>query len=840
MYSLDQDFRYAVRQLRRAPIFTLAAAATLAVGIGANTAIFSLLYQALLRSLPVQEPEHLVEFRFGGSNPGHTHSEGGDTPDAHAYFSYPMYRDLRDRFPAFSGVIAFSTAQVGFTWNNRSEPMPAELVSGNYFSVLGVGPGLGRVLVPDDDTLKDGNPVAVLSYAYWSSHLGRDPRILNQTVTINGAPFTIVGVAKQGFSSAIWGTTPDVFVPMSMKREVTPAWDDLEDRRSQWLNIIGRLKAGESRAQVESMINPIWYAIRSEEFKQLKSQTPRVREAFLGKTRLMLFDGAKGFSPMRGDLQTPMIVIMGMVVLVLAMACVNTASLLLVRAAGRVREFSMRYALGASRGRVLRQLMIEGILLGSVGAILGVLLAPRILTVLTIWISNGSSETPFTTSLDATVLGFTVAATLLVSMLFSLAPAAQFWQPDLLEAMRRHGSTTGAGGALNFRRTCVMLQIGLSLLLLVAAGLFVRTIRNLRTADTGLQTDQLVTFQINPQFSGYNSAQSIAVRERILAAVSTIPGVRSVAATSDPELDDDTTGGNISIAGYREKEEEDMQAELPFVTPGYFSTLGIPLLVGREFTPADAGSSAKVAIVNELFARHYFGSARNAMGHYVGPGRDPQSMIVGVVKNSHHANPRDPVVRTFFRPALQMGTNSGSPAGFAFYVRTSMPSASTINLLRQTIHKCDPKLVMDHLRTMNAQIEKTLLTPRVVAMLASSFGVVATLLAAIGLYGVLAYVTAQRTREIGIRMAVGAQPLAVAKLILREVLVLTAVSLVFAIPSSLLLARVLRSQLFNVSATDLSTYAGSILIVTAVAVLASALPARRAATVDPTEALRAE
>jgi predicted permease len=484
--------------------------------------------------------------------------------------------------------------------------------------------------------------------------------------------------------------------------------------------------------------------------------------------------------------------------------------------------------------------MIEGILLGSVGAILGLLLAPQLLKFLTIWISSGNSETPFTTSLDSTVLGFTIAATILVSLLFSLAPAAQFWKPDLLEAMRRHGSTIGAGGALNFRRTCVMLQIGLSLLLLVAAGLLVRTIRNLRTADIGLQTDQVATFQINPQFSGYNAAQSVSVRQRILDAISTIPGVRSVAATSDPELADDSTGGTISIAGYREKEEEDMHAELPFVTPAYFSTLGIPLLVGREFTPADAGSSAKVAVVNELFARHYFGSARNALGHYVGPGRDPKSMIVGVVKDSHHTNPRDPVVRTFFRPALQMGNDSGSPAGFAFYVRTSMPPASTINQLRQTIHNCDPKLVVDNLRTMNAQIDKTLLTPRVVAMLASSFGVIATLLAAIGLYGVLAYVTAQRTREIGIRMAVGAQPIAVAKLILREVLVLAAVSLAFAIPSSLLLGRVLRNQLFNVSATDLSTYAGSILIVTAVAVLAAVLPARRAAMVDPTETLRAE
>lgn len=843
MQFLAQDIRYALRQLRRSPVFALAAALTLTVGIGANTAIFSLLYQTLLRSLPVQNPEQLVELRFSGSAPGHTHSEGGDEDGARAYFSYPIYRDLRDRCSAFNGLIAFSSAGAGFTWNNRSEPVPIELVSGNYFPVLGVSAALGRVLLPSDDSTKDGNPIAVLSYSYWSSHLGSDPSILNKTVAINGSPFTVVGVAARGFSSAIWGTTPDIFVPMSMKREITPEWDDLLDRRGQWLNIIGRLKPGESRVSAEASVNPIWYAIRSEEFKQLRTQTPRAREAFLGKTRLMLFDGTKGFSPLRSGLQTPLLVVMGMVVLVLAMACVNTASLLLVRAAARVREFSMRYALGASRGRVLRQLLLEGLLLGFAGAILGVLLAPQALKVLTAWIANGDSQTPFSTSLDGTVLGFTLAATLIVSILFSLAPAAQFWRPDLLEAMRRHGSTTG-GGALTFRRTCVVLQIGLSLLLLIGAGLFVRTLRNLHLVDTGIQTDHLVTFSINPQFSGYAMGQDEAVRRRVLDAIAAVPGVRSVAATSDPELANDGTSGDVIVGGYTEKENEDMDAELPFVTPGYFSTMGIPLLAGREFSIADSATSQKVAIVNESFARYYFGSARNALGRSVGrPERGlgkPDKVIVGVVKDSHHANPRDKVIRTLFRAASQIGNEAGSPSGFAYYVRTAMPSETAMNLVRQAIHNTDSKLVVDDLRTMDSQIEQTLNTERVIAMLASSFGVIATLLAAIGLYGVLAYVTTQRTREIGIRMAVGAQPLAVARLVLWEVLVLTAISLVFAIPASLLLGRALQSQLFNVSTTDVLTYVTGIAIVTFVALLAAALPAQRAATVDPMQALRVE
>lgn len=839
MHSLSQDFRYALRQLRRSPIFAVAAALTLAIGIGANTAIFSLLYQTLLRSLPVQHPEQLVELRYSGSNPGHTHSEGGDTPQAHAYFSYPMYRDLRDQCSAFNGLIAAATAQLGFTYSNRSELLPAEIVSGNYFSVLGVRSALGRLLLPSDDTAKDANPVAVLSYNYWTGHLGGDPNILNHTIGVNGHPFTVVGVVAKGFSSALWGTTPDVFVPMSMKREITPAWDDLEDRRAQWLNIIGRLQPGESRARAEASVNPIWYAIRSEEFRQLKTQTPRSREEFLGKTRLMLFDGAKGFSPLRTEMRTPLLVVMGMAVLVLAMACVNTASLLLVRAASRVREFSMRYALGASRTRVLGQLLLEGLLLGVAGALLGLLLAPQMVKALIVWISTGDRHTPFFTALDPTILAFALAATLCVSVLFSLAPAAQFWQPDLLETMRRHGSTI-EGGSLTFRRTCVVLQIGLSLVLLIGAGLFVRSIRKLHLVDTGIVTDHLVTFTMNPQFSGYTPAQAPAIRERILDLIAALPGVRSVAATSDPELANDNTSGNIDIAGYTAKEDEDMDAELPFVTPGYFSTLGIPLTTGREFSRADTVASQPVAIVNESLARHYFGSARNALGHYVGRGKKSMAAIVGVVKDSHHTSPRDPVIRTLFRPASQLGDALISPTGFAFYVRMLMPPEAAENAIRQTVHNADPKLVVTNLRPMNAQIKDTITTERVIAMLASSFGIVAALLAAIGVYGVLAYATAQRTREIGVRMAVGATPLEIARLVVREVGVLIATALVFAFPVSLLLTPAIRSQLFNVSTTDAATYASAIVIVAAVALIAAAVPAHRAATVDPMQALRTE
>jgi predicted permease len=586
-------------------------------------------------------------------------------------------------------------------------------------------------------------------------------------------------------------------------------------------------------------VNPVWFAIRSEEFKELKTQSSRAREAFLGKTRLMLFDGAKGFSALRGDVRSPLLVVMGMVVLVLTMACVNTASLLLVRAAGRSGEFSMRYALGASRGRVLRQLLLEGVLLGSLGGAVGVLFAPDVVRVLSVWISGNGPRTPFSASLDPMVLVFAVVATLLVSILFSLAPAAQFWQPDLLEAMRRHGSTSSVG-SLFFRRTCVTLQIGLSLLLLVGAGLFVRTIQNLRLVDTGIRLDHLVTFGMNPQFSGYSALEAAAARKRVLDAIGVLPGVRSVAATSDPELADDNTSGDFAVAGYVAQEEEDLSAELPFVTPGYFSTMGIPLLAGREFVADDTGASQPVAIVNEALARQFFGSAQNALGHYIGFKNKMDERIVGVVMNSRHNSPRDPFRRTFFRPALQMGDNAGSPAGFAFYVRTAAPPEAAMSAVRKTIQDTDSKLVVNRLRTMEDQVDDTLTTQRVIALLASSFGVIATLLAAIGLYGVLAFVTAQRTREIGVRLALGAQPSAIARLLLREVLVLVVIGMTFAIPASLALAQVLRSQLFNVSPGDVITYAGAIIGVTAVAMLAAALPAYRAATVDPMQALRTD
>ncbi len=840
MSYLPLSLRYAIRQFAKSPAFTITAVLTLALGIGANTAIFSLIYQALLRTLPVHDPQSLVLLTYSGSRPGHYHSEGGDEPNAAAYFSYPMYRDLRDKSAGFARVIATSSEQVGMQTQGRSELVGAELVSGNYFAVLGVNGALGRVFTPADETVKDANPVAVLSFDAWMGRFGSDPSILNRKILLNGHPFLVVGVARPGFHSVTWGNTPAVFVPMTMKHEITPSWDDLEDRRSQWLNIIARIPPPQTKAQAEAAINGLWHAIRSDEFHQFPVQSALAREKFITHSHVRLRDAAKGFSPLRGDIRIPLLVMMAMALLVLAMACVNTASLLLVRAAGRVREFSMRYALGARRADVLRQLLAEGLLLGVVGAAIGIALAPEAQQWLIHWIQSTTSSVPFSVSLDAPLLTVSVLTTLLVTVLFSLAPALQFWKPDLIETLKQQVSTS-SNGALSFRRTCVVLQVALSLVLLVAAGLFVRTVHNLRTVNIGFETDHLLTFVLNPQYAGYTAEQSASVRKMLMERIAAGPGTRDVAITTDPEIADNDVRGDLKIQGYVSKDEEDMDAELPFITPNYFKTLGIRLVAGRDFTPADTAGNQRVAIVNQSFARHYFGSARSALGRYIARSTAPKidTQIVGVTSDAKHDGVRSEIVRTVYRPILQ----ADKPEDFrnlAFYVRTWQAPELASAAIRNAVRGVDPGLVIGDLRTMNAQVEGDILAERIIALLAITFGALATLLAAIGLYGVLAYATAQRTREIGIRMALGAERLHVAKLVLREVLLLAGLALVFAVPAAMAVTTAVRKQLFNVSNVDPATYVVCAFAVAAIALVAALIPARRAASVDPLQALRSE
>jgi predicted permease len=834
--SLVRDLRYGLRGLARNPVFTAVAVLTLALAIGANTTIFSLLDQALMRLLPVADPQQLVVFNFAGTVDGHTQSHGGNTPDHRHEFSWPMYKDLRAGNTVLSGLIAAAPANVGVKWNNRAEAVSAEMVSGNYFSVLGVQPALGRLFLSSDETAPGQNPVAILNFDFWKTHLAEAP-VVGQTLLVNGMPFTIVGVAAPGFQSMEWGSLPSLYVPITMQKVVEPEWDYLADRKSYWIDLVGRLRPGVTRAQAEAALNTIFSALRASEFTALKDQSPRARQGFITRSHLNLDSGAKGFSPMRDDVRTPLIIIMGMVVLVIAMAVVNVASLLLVRAATRAREFSVRFALGATSGQVLRQLLAEGLLLGIAGAAIGLALAPQALHLLIRWMSPDSKgDQAFSATLDWRVLAFTVAATLAASLLFSLAPALQFWNPKISEEL--HQGRGAAGGSLRFRRTCVALQIGFSLLLIVAAGLFVRTIGNLRNVNPGFETDHLLAFDLAPEMAGYSSTQIPVVEQRALDILAGLPGVRGVGATNDPDLEGDDRSGDVKASGYTPPPNDEYDVELPWVSDGYLQTLGIPLIAGRYFNPADTATSEKVAIVNESFAKHFFGNPAAALGHHVSRPDRPatDAVIVGVVRDAKHSTVRDPAVPTNYT----LFSQAERTAGLMFYVRTWAAPDAAATSIRAAIAGIDSKLIVGDLATLRQQIDDQLLAERTIALLAMVFGILATLLAGIGLYGILAYSTAQRTREIGIRMALGARRTTVVGLILREVMILAGGAVLVTIPLAILATRAVRSQLFGVSLVDPAIYSAGIFVICLVASLAAFIPARRAATVDPARALRTD
>ncbi|MGD0369219.1 MAG: ABC transporter permease, partial [Acidobacteriaceae bacterium] len=574
--SLWRDVRYGIRGLGRNPGFATVAVLTLALAIGLNTTIFSLLDQALMSALPVKSPEQLVVLSFAGSSQGHTHSSGGNDAGHHHEFSYPMYKDLRDQNTVLSGLIAAASTQVGVTWNNHAESVGAEMVSGNYFQVLGVQPAVGRVFVASDETAPGANPVAVLSFDYWRTHLAEAP-VAGKTLLVNGTPFTITGVAAPGFHSMVWGQTPDLFVPITEQKVVEPDWDYLNDHSSYWIDVVGRLRPGMTARQAQASLNTLYVSLRRAEFTVLHDQSAKARTTFIDQAHINVDAGAKGFSPLRGDVQTPLTIIMGMVLLVIAMAIVNVASLLLVRAAGRAQEFAVRYALGATSGQILRQLLAEGLLLGGCGAAIGLLLAPQALHLLIHRMSEGSTDgLPFTPTLDWRVLAFTLGVTVLASLLFSLAPMAQFQNPKLAEAMKERGGS-GGGRSLQFRRSCVALQIGFSLLLLVGAGLFVRTIENLRNVNAGFATDHLLGFELDPQLAGYPASGVAPVEQRAIDAVTALPGVRGVGATNDSDLAGNGIQGDVLASGYTPKPDEDFDVELPWVSNDYLQTLGVPL-----------------------------------------------------------------------------------------------------------------------------------------------------------------------------------------------------------------------------------------------------------------------
>jgi putative ABC transport system permease protein len=836
---LVQDTQFALRQLRNHPGFALTAVLTLALGIGATTAIYTLFDQMLLRNLPVEEPTRLVMLHFSGSDTGSLMSRGGSPGD---YFSYPMYRNIRNRNSVFSGVLATAQTQVAIQWKNTPAFATSELVSGNYFDVLGVRPVIGRLFSPSDDEFPDRDPIVILSYAFWQREFGGDPKALNQTLRINSHPFTIVGVLQPSFKSVVVGSDPDLFVPMMMKAQITPGWGDLDNPRSRWLQIIARLKQDTSAAQSEAGANVLWKALRAEELKSMSISSQNWIEGFLNNSYLSLIDASKGFSPVRSLLQAPLFIMAGMVALLMVIASANIATLLLLRSAGRIREISVRYALGATRRRITCQMTTEGVILGICGGTLGILIVPWLTSILLhkLFLAKPNAAMSFHSNPDLRVLAFNFVIAIVVGVALSAAPIMQFRRLQISSALKQQLSTLG-GGHFRLQRIFTVMQMALSLLLLAAAALMVRSIGNLKSANLGFQTDHLLTFTIQPRFAGYERAQMPSLNKRILDSLASVPEIKSTAATTDAELANHNVSGNITIAGYQTSDNESMVVEWPCVTPDYFATLNMPLLTGRIFDDADRRPDApRVAIVNQTFARKWLGDAHQAVGRLfaVGSGSvQPDIQIIGVVADSKHTNVRKPAVPTAY---LLLDQNPTMIDALTYYVRTTRTPESTMQFVRNAIQTVDSALVLDRFRTMDQQIDTLLATEKVTAFLATSFGVLAALLSAVGLYGVLAYSVTQRTHEIGIRMALGSTRVSVVLMLTNEILKLVGISIAIALPFAFFGARLLGNQLFGIVYPDWLILTQVILLIVSVAIVASLIPALRAARVHPMQALRYE
>lgn len=835
MVSLRQDLKYGTRILARNPGFTIAAVLTLALGIGTSTTIFCLVDQILFRPLPVKNPEELVILRSPGPNRGRLSSDG----DSSESFSYPMYRDLRDRTPVFSGLLARFAVPLSIADSGQVGRANGELVSGNYFETLGVNASIGRVFTQDDDQVPGAHPVVVLSHAYWTSRFGADTGVLNKTLLVNGNLMTIIGVTQAGFSGVQTGQMPDIFIPIAMKARITPNWDGLDNRRDSWLAIIGRLKPGVSRAQAEEILRPFYRPILEEEVQAIKGWSDDMRERFLDK-RILLDDGSKGRWILQRETEKPLMVLMITVGLVLLIACVNVASLLIARGAARQREIAIRLALGATRLRLIKQFFVESLVLSLIGGGVGLLAAFLAIKGLVSSIPPSAGILGLSTSIDNRLLAFNCGLSIFTSFLFGLAPGIKTTHHGLEATLREQGASVASNlSQVRFRKILVASQIVLTMILLVSAGLFARSLNNLVRLDFGFRADHLMTFSIAPELNGHSPGRAIELFDQIREGVASLPGVESVSAARIPVFTGSTSGSNITLEGYQADEGKDMQVSQNSVGSNYFATMGIPLLAGREFTTSDVAGSSKVAIINETMARRFFVD-RDPIGSRLafGAGKTirPDIEIVGVVKDSKHSNLRDEDVPFVYTPYAQ-ARDIGS---ITFYVRTKQDPSSFAGSLRNEVRLRDSNLPVFDLKTLERQLGESTFYDRFLMLFSVCFGLIAALLASIGLYGVMAYTVTRRTREFGIRLAIGAKRSGIVWLVLREVVVLTLAGLVIGLPAAFAIGRLAESLLFGVKANDLLVFTVTTLLLGCVALLSSYLPARKAAGIDPAVALRYE
>lgn len=838
--DLRRDVRLGWRSLLRDKGFALTAVLSIGLGVGANAAIFSLVNQALFRLLPVTEPERLVLLDWRGSFIGHGWGSSN-------LMSYPFYRDLRDQNEVFDGVFGRAPTTVNLALEQTAEPASAEIVTGSYFRVLGVRPLLGRLIDESDERQPGAHPVVVMSFDYWRSRLGSPRDIVGRTVRINTHPMTVIGVAAEGFHGIDWGEVPSLWIPIMMKREATPDFDWLLDRRGRWLHVFGRLKPAVTPLEVQAGLQPWFKAMLDADTR--REDWPHVTEdqqrRFLASW-LQVLPASRGRSDLRGRLERPLLVLLAATAIVLLLACLNVANLYLARGFARRRETALRLALGASRGRIVRELLVQSGILAIAGALLGVLLAPAVIGALLSFLPQGVAGVDLSAEINPQVFVFALTAALLTAILFSLAPAFRDARAQPSLTLKEESSTIGSG--IGLRKVLVIGQIALALILLIGAGLFVRTLASLRAKGPGFGTTNQVMLRIDPVRNGYSQPEAANLVRSLLVELRNLPEVQGVGLSAAELLSGGSWNQQLTIDSGR-RLLTDGVVHCNAVSPGFFDTLGVRLTAGRDFTerdsrttfpPAPLGTGAppyRTAIINESFARRYFGD-RNPIGARLGLGNQPDTRtnieVVGVVPTFSYRGLRETDDQAFF------SLFEGPVNGGTFWIRTRIPSHLAFSSIRAAVRKLDPALPIVRLRTLDDQLDRTLVNERLLAMLASVFAGLAILLAVVGVYGVMSFVVSRRTREIGIRVALGATRSGAIWLILRDAATMLAIGVAVALPAVWGLGRLIESQLFGVRAMDWSTVLGASLLVVLASLTASALPVRRATAISPIQALRHE
>ncbi len=836
--------RLALRTLFKTPFVTVIAIVSLALGIGANAAIFSLFDQMLLRPLPVREPDRLVNLGAPGPKPGsNSCSNQGPCEDV---FSYPMFRDLERLQTSLEGLAAHRSFGANLAFRGQTMNGEGMSVSGSYFPVLGVRPALGRLLTPEDDKTQGGHFVVVLSDAYWRTRFDSNPNILNETLIVNGQALTIVGVTEQGFHGTSLGTRPHVYVPISMQGLMqpgfvrpTPNGNGFENRRNYWAYVFGRLKPGVSLGQARTEINGRYRAIINEVEAPLQQGMSDQTMARFKAKEVTLAEGYRGQSGLHEEASTPLLLLLGVTGFVLLIACANIANLLLARAAGRAGEMAVRLSVGANRRQLITQLLGESLLLALIGALCGLLVSRWTLDLMASLLPSDASQT-IDFSLDRSAVMWAAVLALGTGLLFGLFPAIHSTRPDLVTTLKDQAGQKGVSkGASRFRATLATAQIALSMTLLVAAGLFTRSLLNVSRVDLGIRTDNVVTFAISPQLNGYTPERTAALFERLEDELAAVPGVTGVTSSTVGLIAGSNWGNNVMIQGFAAGPDTDSNSRYNRVGPAYFRTLGIPLLSGREFTRADGIGAPKVAVVNEAFAKK-FNLGRDAVGKRMANttkvGSPLDIEIVGLVQNAKYSEVKQEIPPVYFLPYRQ-----DDQIGFInFYVRTANDPETLLPTMNSVVAKLDANLPVENLKTLPQQVAENVFLDRMISTLSASFAVLATLLAAVGLYGVLAYTVAQRTREIGLRMALGADGARVRGMVLKQVGWMTVIGTVLGLAAAIGLGQLAQSLLFELQGHDPMVLSIAAAVLILVALGAGLIPALRASRIDPMLALRYE